>query len=77
MANDSRRTYRHSVTGLVARYHPRVASADKHLIEVADGAKPLAYTPITPKAVADYKAAHADEPEVVADAEGTDSDNEE
>lgn len=50
------RTYRHSVTGVVGVYHPRVALADPHLIEVPDDAKPLAYTPIPREAVAELLA---------------------
>lgn len=55
MANELR-TYRHRLTGIVAAYHPRVASADQNLIEVADGAKPLAYLPIPQAAIEDYLA---------------------
>lgn len=50
------RTYRHALTGVVADYHPRVALADKNLIEVPAGSKPLAYTPIPREAVDDYLA---------------------
>lgn len=57
----SLRTYRHSRTGLVARFHPRVALADANLIEVADGTKPLAYTPIPREAVDAILAARTEE----------------
>lgn len=50
MANHLR-TYRHAKTGVVGTFHPRVAEAHPDLIEVADGAKPLAYTPIPREAV--------------------------
>lgn len=56
MAN-SLRTYRHAKTGLVARFHPRVALADANLTEVPDGTKPLAYTPIPREAVEQILAA--------------------
>jgi hypothetical protein len=55
------RTYRHSETGVVGVYHPRVALADRHLIEVADDAKSLAYLPIPSEAVADYLATREDQ----------------
>jgi len=51
MPDSTWKTYRHSATGLVDRYHPRVALADKHLIEVSDDAKPLAYLPIPREAI--------------------------
>ena len=47
----SLRTYRHRETGLTQVMHPRVASADPHLIEVDDDAKPLAYKPIPQAAI--------------------------
>lgn len=57
MAVDSAwKTYRHSVTGLIGKYDPRVALAHPQLIEVPDDAKPLAYTPINPEAVAQVTA---------------------
>lgn len=40
------KTYRHSKTGIVHDFDPRVALADPHLIEVPAGTKPLAYTRI-------------------------------
>lgn len=67
---DSWRNYRHSLTGLVQRYHPRVASADPNLIEVGEDAKPLAFTPIPAEAVEDYLASRIDDAaETVADTE--------
>lgn len=48
----SHATYRHSVTGLVGVYDRRLGDNDPHLKEVEPDAKPLAYTPITPEAVA-------------------------
>lgn len=57
MANDSAwKTYRHSVTGLIGKYDPRVALAHPQLIEVPNDAKPLAYTPINPEAIAQLNA---------------------
>lgn len=52
----TRKWYRHAKTGVVALYSPRVALAHPHLIEVEEGAKPLAYTPIPHEAVEDYLA---------------------
>lgn len=46
------RTYRNPVTGLIDHLHPRVAKAAGNLIEVDTDAKPLAYTPIPPEAIA-------------------------
>lgn len=48
---DSLRTYRHSTTGRIGAFDPRVAAADPHLIEVEPGTKPLAYTSIPEEAV--------------------------
>lgn len=56
MANGTR-LYRHAKTGLVGRYSPRVALAHPHLIEVPEGTKPLAYTPIPHEAVKQLRAA--------------------
>lgn len=50
------RNYRHSKTGLLIRLHPRVAAVDPNLVEVADDAKPLAYTPIPAEAVEKVRA---------------------
>lgn len=52
----TRNWYRHEKTGEVGLYHPRVADAHPHLIEVPEGAKPLAYTPIPHEAVEEYLA---------------------
>ena len=44
---DELRTYRHDVSGRVGRFHPRVAEADGHLVEVPEGTKPLVRIRIT------------------------------
>lgn len=58
--SDDKRLYRHSKTGLLGEYDPRVALAHPHLVEVEPGAKPFAYTPIPREAVADYLASRKD-----------------
>ena len=58
MANQGKRTYRHELTGLVGEYDPRVALAHPQLIEVEEGTKPLAFTPIPSEKVADHLASH-------------------
>jgi lysyl-tRNA synthetase class I len=58
---DAWRNYRNRQTGLVQRLHPRVAATDSNFVEVADDAKPLAYTPIPQEAVEDYLASTIDE----------------
>lgn len=55
------KTYRHRLTGLIQRLSPRVAVADPNLVEVADDAKPLAYTPIPREAVQNHLASKAKE----------------
>ena len=57
------RTYRHDVSGAVGQYPARLGDADPHLIEVADNAKPLAYTPIPRKLVDEQLASHGDKSE--------------
>lgn len=58
MAIEPTRTYRHTVSGQIGHYHPRVASADPHLIEVPEGTKPLAYTPIPQAAIDELESGH-------------------
>ena len=71
------KTYRHAKSGLIQNLHPRVASADSNLIEVAEDAKPLAYTPIPKEAVESYFAApvedDSDEDESIAEPETEES----
>ena len=56
IAMTSKKTYRHDVTGKVGEFDPRVALADRHLVEIESGTKPLAYTPINKEAVESYHA---------------------
>lgn len=56
MANHLR-TYRHEKTGIVGLYHPNVALAHPHLIEVPEGTKPFALMPIPHEAVVSRRAA--------------------
>jgi hypothetical protein len=51
------KTYRHQITGLVGQFPEELAEIFPDLVEVADDAKPLAYTPIPADAVADLQAA--------------------
>lgn len=73
----SLRTYRHSVTGLTAQYHPRVASADPHLIEVREGSKPLAYMPIPQAAIEELRSERDNGADPSGDEELTDTDESE
>lgn len=51
-------TYRHRVTGLPGEYGPGMARVFGDLLEkVSPDAKPLAFTPIPPEAVAEVLAA--------------------
>jgi len=65
------KTYRHRLTGRTQRLHPRVAAADPNLVEVADGAKPLAYAPIA-KAVIEKAIAAQSESKTEEPADGED-----
>lgn len=56
------RAYRHRGTGLIQHLSPRVGEFDALLEEVAEDAKPLAYTSIDKEAVEDYLASEADKP---------------
>lgn len=58
---DSFRAYRNRKTGLVGHYDPRLAREFPELIEVADDAKPLAYTRIPAEAVEAVLEAHSTE----------------
>lgn len=50
------KTYRNARTGVVEEYPPELARQFPDLVEVAPGTKPLAFTPIAPSAVEDYRA---------------------
>lgn len=56
------RTYRHELTGRIQRLNERVAAGDPRLIEVEDGTKPLAYTPIPKEAVDEHRSKTKDAP---------------
>jgi hypothetical protein len=49
------KTYRHSLTGLPGQFPEELAAIYPELVEVAEDAKPLAYTPIPADAIADLK----------------------
>lgn len=49
------KTYRHQGTGLVGQFPDELADIFPDLVEVAEDAKPLAYTPIPADAIADLK----------------------
>jgi hypothetical protein len=51
------KTYRHQITGLVGQFPEELAEIFHELVEVADDAKPLAYTPIPAEQIADLQAA--------------------
>lgn len=61
------KTYRHQSTGLVGQFPEELADIFPDLVEVADDAKPLAYTPIPADAITDLKA----EREEATDSEGS------
>jgi hypothetical protein len=46
------RTYRHAKTGVVGEYPEAMAEMYPDLVEVPEGTKPLAYTPLDSEAVA-------------------------
>ena len=50
------KTYRNRVSGVVAQFPESVARAFDYLEEVNEDAKPLAYVPITPRQVEEYRA---------------------
>lgn len=50
------KTYLNRDTGVVSEYPPALAEQFPSLEEVEPGTKPLAYTPIDPAAVAEYRA---------------------
>lgn len=56
-----KKTYRHSKTGLIGEYDPRVALAHPLLIEVPPGSKPFALMPIPHEAVVDYLESREDQ----------------
>lgn len=58
---NERRTYRHDVSGEVGVYPTLLGDSDPHLIEVKEGAKPLAFMPIPREAVEDLLASRADQ----------------
>ncbi|MDF2506257.1 MAG: hypothetical protein K0Q52_116 [Microbacterium sp.] len=45
------RSFRDTLTGATADMHPRVAAVFPNLVEVPEGTKPLAYTPIPQDAI--------------------------
>lgn len=52
------KTYRHQITGLPGQFPEDMAAVFPDLVEVAEDAKPLAYTPIPADAIADLQAEH-------------------
>jgi hypothetical protein len=56
------KSYRHKVTGLIGQFPEGVALVDQNLVEVADDAKPLAYTPIDEDAIAALRDAALGDP---------------
>jgi hypothetical protein len=52
------KTFRHQNTGLVGQFPEELAEIFHDLVEVADDAKPLAYTPIPADAIAGLLAEH-------------------